>query len=157
MKKSNLVTGLIFLGLSVFAYVEARGMVGKLASDELGPSFWPKILSVAMMILSAALIAQGLLSKQPAGEAPPFDVKSKGFQRVVKLCGLMILFAFVIWVAGIYVGMLVMLPLCMYLHGERDGRILAGLTALIVVFIYLTFGIGLKVPLPKGMLGGYFG
>lgn len=155
MKKSNLVTGLIFLALSVFAYIEARGMVAKLASDQLGPSFWPKILSIAMMILSVILIIQSLLAKQPADAKAPFDVKSEGFRRVVKICGLMILFGALIYAAGIYIGMLVMLPLCMFLHGERNKKILAGLTVLIIAFIYVTFDIGLKVPLPMGLLGSY--
>lgn len=158
MKKSNFATGLFFLALSTYTYLEARGMVGKLASDELGPGFWPKILSVAMIILSVILIVQSLMSKQPAAsEAVPFDVKSEGFRRVAKISALMVLFGVVIYAAGIYVGMLVMLPLCMFLHGERDKRILFGLTAAMIVFIYLTFGIGLKVPLPEGLLGNYLG
>ena len=146
MKKSNFATGLFFLALSIFAYVQARSMMGKLDSDALGPGFWPKLL----------LILQSLFSRQPAAGAP-FDVKSEGFRRVVKISGLMVLFGAVIYAAGIYVGMVVMLPLCMFLHGERNKRILLGLTAAIIVFIYLTFGLGLKVPLPKGLLGSYLG
>lgn len=156
MKKSNFATGLFFLALSIFAYVQARSMMGKLDSDALGPGFWPKLLSAAMMILSVVLILQSLFSGQPAA-GTPFDVKSEGFRRVVKISGLMVLFGAVIYAAGIYVGMVVMLPLCMFLHGERNKRILLGLTAAIIVFIYLTFGLGLKVPLPKGLLGSYLG
>jgi len=156
LKKSNFATGLFFLALSIFAYVQARSMMGKLDSDALGPGFWPKLLSAAMMILSVVLILQSLFSRQPAAGAP-FDVKSEGFRRVVKISGLMVLFGAVIYAAGIYVGMVVMLPLCMFLHGERNKRILLGLTAAIIVFIYLTFGLGLKVPLPKGLLGSYLG
>ena len=158
MKKSNFLTGLFFLALSVLAYIEARGMVGKLASDELGPSFWPKTLSAAMIVLSVILIVQSLFSKQAvAGEDGPFDVKSEGFRRIVKISAPMVLFGIIIYAAGIYAGMVVMLPLCMFLHGEREKRFLFGLTAAIIVFIYLTFSIGLKVPLPRGLLGNYLG
>lgn len=157
MKKSNLVTGVLFLALSIFAYLQAANMVAKLASDQLGPSFWPKCLSIAMMILSVVLIVMGLVGKQPADAKAPFDIKSEGFRRVVKICASMILFGALIYAAGIYIGMLVMLPLCMYLHGERNVKILAGLTVLIVVFIYVVFGIALKVPLPMGLLGDYLG
>lgn len=157
MKKSNLVTGLLFLALSVFAYIEAAQMVAKLASDALGPSFWPKILSIAMGILSVCLIGQGLFGKQPADAKAPFAVKSEGFWRVVKICGSIILFGALIYLAGIYVGMVVMLPLCMFLHGERNPKILAGLTIGIVAFIYAAFELALKVPLPMGLLGNYIG
>lgn len=157
MKKSNLITGLIFLGLSVFAYLEAINMEAKLASDALGPSFWPECLSVAMGILSLCLIGQGLFGKQAADAAPPFAVKSDGFWRVVKISGSIILFGALTYLAGIYIGMVIMLPLCMYLHGERSKKLMACLTGFIVIFIFLTFDVALKVPLPAGLLGNYFG
>lgn len=157
MKKSNLATGLFFLVLSIFAYLEAKDMVGKLASDQLGPSFWPKILSVGMMVLSVVLMIQSLVGKEPADVKAPFDIKSEGFRRVIKISGLMILFGALIYVAGIYIGMLVMLSLCMHLHGECGKRIMAALTVGIVVFIYIIFGVGLKVPLPMGLIRNYFG
>lgn len=152
MKKSNLVTGLVFLALAVFAYAQTPGMVGKLSTDQLGPSFWPKCLSIMMGILSVVMILRGLLEKEAAGAKPVFDVKSEGFRRVVKICGVMILFGILIYVAGIYAGMLVMLPLCMLLHGERSVKIMAALTVGIMAFIFLVFDIGLKVPLPMGLL-----
>lgn len=157
MKKSNLITGLVFLALSVFCYVQALGMVSKLSTDQLGPSFWPKCLSIAMGLLSVLLILKGLLGKTQEGEKAPFDVHSEGFRRVVKISGLMILFGAIIYLAGIYIGMLVMLPLCMFLHGERNGKMMAGITTFILLFIFLVFDIGLKVPLPMGLLGNYIG
>lgn len=69
---------------------------------------------------------------------------------MVKISGVMILFGAVIYLAGIYIGMLVMLPLCMFLHGERSGKIMAGITAFILLFIFLVFDVGLKVPRPWG-------
>lgn len=50
-----------------------------------------------------------------------------------------------------------MLPLCMFLHGERNGKMMAGITTFILLFIFLVFDIGLKVPLPMGLLGNYIG
>ena len=132
-------------------------MVAKLPSDQLGPSFWPKVLSIALGILSVCLIAQGLFGKQPADAKAPFTVKTEGFWRIVKICGAIILFGALIYVAGIYIGMLVMLPLCMFLHGERNVKILVCMTVFIIVFIYLAFGLALKVPLPMGLLGNYIG
>ena len=76
---------------------------------------------------------------------------------MVKISGLMILFGAIIYLAGIYIGMLVMLPLCMFLHGERNGKMMAGITTFILLFIFLVFDIGLKVPLPMGLLGNYIG
>ena len=45
-----------------------------------------------------------------------------------------------------------MMPLCMWLHGERNKKILVGLTGGSCLFIYLVFGLALRVPLPMGLL-----
>ena len=41
MKKANVITGVVFLALSIFAYMQAQKMVGKIMTDALGPGFWP--------------------------------------------------------------------------------------------------------------------
>lgn len=157
MKKTNIATGVLFLLLSIFAYVQTLGMVSKLTTDQLGPSFWPKCLSIGMGILSLLLIVKSLIGKKQEEAQAPFSVKSEGFRRVVKICGVMILFGALIYVAGIYVGMLVMLPLCMLLHGERNVKVIVGLTVAIIAFIFLVFATFLKVPLPMGLIFEIFG
>ena len=82
MKKANVVTGIIFLALSIFAYVESLGMTSMLMTDSLGPSFWPKCLSVVMGSLSIVLILQGLFSKKET-RSSPFAFKTVGFKRMV--------------------------------------------------------------------------
>ncbi len=150
MKRLNFITGLIFLAIAVYAFVSSLGMVAKNANDVLGPAFWPKILAVLMIILSVLLIAESLLSK--SDEPSPIDIRSEGFKRVVKICAVLVLFGILIFFAGIYIAMLAMMPLTMYLHGERKIPVMAGITIGMIVFIYLVFGKALLVPLPTGML-----
>ena len=114
MKKANVITGVVFLALSVFAYMQAQKMVGKIMTDALGPGFWPKVLGLVMAVL--------------------------------------IVFGAILYFLGIYVGILFMMPLCMWLHGERNKKILVGLTVGSCLFIYLVFGLALRVPLPMGLL-----
>ena len=82
MKKANVVTGIIFLALSIFAYVESLGMTSMLMTDSLGPSFWPKCLSVVMGSLSIVLILQGLFSKKET-RSSPFAFKTVGFKLIM--------------------------------------------------------------------------
>ena len=63
MKKANVITGVVFLALSIFAYMQAQKMVGKIMTDALGPGFWPKVLGLVMGVLSLALIVEGLFGK----------------------------------------------------------------------------------------------
>ena len=40
----------------------------------------------------------------------------------------------------------------MMIHGERNVKLLAGLTVVICVFVWLSFDVALRVPLPMGTL-----
>ena len=151
MKKANVVTGIIFLALSIFAYVESLGMTSMLMTDSLGPSFWPKCLSVVMGSLSIVLILQGLFSKKET-RSSPFAFKTVGFKRMVLVSLTLIATGAIIYFLGIYIGILFMLPVCMIIHGERNVKLLAGLTVVICVFVWLSFDVALRVPLPMGTL-----
>ena len=152
MKKANVITGVVFLALSVFAYMQAQKMVGKIMTDALGPGFWPKVLGLVMGVLSLALIVEGLFGKQAEGEKVPIAFGTEGFHRVLKLFAVLIVFGAILYFLGIYVGILFMMPLCMWLHGERNKKILVGLAVGSCLFIYLVFGLALRVPLPMGLL-----
>ena len=152
MKKANVITGVVFLALSIFAYMQAQKMVGKIMTDALGPGFWPKVLGLVMGVLSLALIVEGLFGKQAEGEKVPIAFGTEGFHRVLKLFAVLIVFGAILYFLGIYVGILFMMPLCMWLHGERNKKILVGLTVGSCLFIYLVFGLALRVPLPMGLL-----
>ena len=144
MKKANVVTGIIFLALSIFAYVESLGMTSMLMTDSLGPSFWPGSLSIV-------LILQGLFSKKET-RSSPFAFKTVGFKRMVLVSLTLIATGAIIYFLGIYIGILFMLPVCMFIHGERNVKLLAGLTVVICVFVWLSFDVALRVPLPMGTL-----
>ena len=146
MKKANVVTGIIFLALSIFAYVESLGMTSMLMTDSLGPSFWPKCLSVVMGSLSIVLILQGLFSKKET-RSSPFAFKTVGFKRMVLVSLTLIATGAIIYFLGIYIGILFM-----FIHGERNVKLLAGLTVVICVFVWLSFDVALRVPLPMGTL-----
>ena len=152
MKKANVITGVVFLALSIFAYMQAQKMVGKIMTDALGPGFWPKVLGLMMGVLSLALIVEGLFGKQAEGEKVPIAFGTEGFHRVLKLFAVLIVFGAIVYFLGIYVGILFMMPLCMWLHGERNKKILVGLAVGSCLFIYLVFGLALRVPLPMGLL-----
>ena len=152
MKKANVITGVVFLALSIFAYMQAQKMVGKIMTVALGPGFWPKVLGLMMGVLSLALIVEGLFGKQAEGEKVPIAFGTEGFHRVLKLFAVLIVFGAILYFLGIYVGILFMMPLCMWLHGERNKKILVGLAVGSCLFIYLVFGLALRVPLPMGLL-----
>ena len=108
-------------------------------------------LSVVMGALSIVLILQGLFSKKET-RSSPFAFKTVGFKRMVLVSLTLIATGAIIYFLGIYIGILFMLPVCMFIHGERNVKLLAGLTVVICVFVWLSFDVALRVPLPMGTL-----
>ena len=100
MKKANVITGVVFLALSIFAYMQAQKMVGKIMTDALGPGFWPKVLGLMMGVLSLALIVEGLFGKQAEGEKVPIAFGTEGFHRVLKLFAVLIVFGAILYFLG---------------------------------------------------------
>jgi len=152
MKKSNTVTGIVMLAISVFAYIYSSGLKAKLPTDPLGPSAWPKCLSLALGFFSIILLLQGILTKKENAKEEPFDFKSEGFLRVCKLCGVLIAFVALAYVVGIYIALVFMVPLTMYILGERKKMLMLIFTVSAVVFIFVVFKLLLMVPLPTGKL-----
>lgn len=153
MKKYNIGTGVLFLLLAIGAYIMTFSMGAKFGTDNLGPAFWPKCLTIALGVLSILLILETLLVKKGADvDAPtPINFKSENVQRVLKIAAVLIVFGFITGILGIYIGMLFMMPVCMYLLGERNWKVLVLLSCATCVGIYLIFSLALRVPLPTGI------
>lgn len=94
----------------------------------------------------------GRADPQKQGQAAPIHFKSEGFHRVVKLSGVLIIFAAITYFLGIYIGLLLMVPTVMYLLGERKKLILAVFSVSTCLFVFMIFKLLLMVPLPTGLL-----
>ena len=151
MKKYNIGTGVVFLLLAVLAYMETFSMSAKFGTDHLGPAFWPRCLCIALGVFSALLILEGLLSAKGKETPAPIDFKSENVRRVLKIIVVMVAFGAVTGIFGIYVGILLMMPSCMYLLGERNKKAFVFLSVAMCIGVYFVFGLALKVPLPSGV------
>ena len=125
MKKCNIIIGVVFLIISLGAYVIGAPLTAKLPTDPLGPAWWPKYLSLALAVFSILLILQNILIPKEKEQPAPFNLKSEGFHRVLKLCGVLIIFVILTFFLSVYIGLLLMVPTVMYLLGERQKKILA--------------------------------
>lgn len=152
MKKSNIVTGFIFLAISIAGYIIGSGFKSALTTDPLGPAFWPKTVSAAMGVFSIILILQGVFTKKENEGPPPFDFKSEGFWRMIKLAAVLIAFLLITYYVGIYIGLVFMIPTTMFLLGERNKKLMVIFTVAAVIFFYIVFKRLLMVPLPEGKL-----
>ncbi len=117
-----------------------------------GPGFLPFWLALAIIALGSVLVVRTVSADASGGEIIEWPDRG-GWRRiaivlVVLAAGLLLLnrlgfFAItVLYVALVGFGM-----------GMRSWRVLAPVSLLTALAIYVVFGVWLKVPLPKGILG----
>ena len=81
MKKADIIAGILGILLSFYIFMESA----KFPEDNvllMGPSFFPRILAVLMLIMSIALIVIALMGKS-AKTAEKLDIRDPGIQRSI--------------------------------------------------------------------------
>ncbi len=152
MKKYNIGISVVLILLSALMIRSSLQSGAAVQGTAMGPGVWPMILSVAMILLSVILIIQTLVRPRPEGEEKPIDFRSPGMKRIYILIGLLALFCLLLKLFGFYIAIIYLIPSVMFLLGERRPLVLIGLTAGIVVFIFIVFVMLLQLKMPGGIL-----
>lgn len=152
MKKYNIGISAVLILLSALMIRSSLQSGAAVQGTAMGPGVWPMILSVAMILLSVILIIQTLVRPRPEGEEKPIDFRSPGMKRIYILIGLLALFCLLLKLFGFYIAIIYLIPSVMFLLGERRPLVLIGLTAGIVVFIFIVFVMLLQLKMPGGIL-----
>ena len=115
--KTNLVSGIIFLILSVAIYVLIPGQIAQPSHLGAGPSprTIPKLVSAVMFICSLLLIVQSLVFKKEKVIVIDFSEEKSVFKAILFI----ILFGVLMITAGYLVAVWVTLPIMLYFMGER--------------------------------------
>lgn len=149
VNRHDLVSGLFWLGLSVFLMVKALGLgVGPFMSPEPGfMLFWSSLLC---SMLSVLLIAKSLLGK--GGRTMLTDSwRGLAWWNPALATVLLLLYASSVKATGWLLAMSGLMTL-LYALG-RIGLSLSIAGAIVTVFLaYVIFHFGLQVPFPRGIL-----
>lgn len=148
MKKYNLIAAAVFALVGVGMIVSIRGFEYN-GLSEIGAGFWPRVLGVLMILLSAAYAVETLCGKE---DPVSIDFKSEGLRRVYGMCGILLVFAILIKVLGFFCGAAFFIPSCMWVFGERSKKKIFVITAGVVLFVYVVFVALLQIGLPRGFL-----
>jgi hypothetical protein len=163
MNWSNIVIGIILLIVSAFYYLSTSDFPPPTKADNLGPSFFPTLLTVTLAVLSLLLILGSLLSRRSGNEdgavikgaerleEDSFSGENISYKLLLGTIGLSILYVGLLSVLGFLVCTpLFLIILIRFLGYERWVNNVAasvGLTAT----LYLLFVIALGVNLPQGI------
>lgn len=115
--RTNIVSGIIFAVASVMLLLMVPSQVPIPAYDNGGPSprIIPYIVLGGILLCSLGLIAQSLIFKRET--IVEFDFKVEKASLIVM--GLMLLFGFITIRFGFIAGVVLVLPLMLFVFGER--------------------------------------
>lgn len=144
-----LAGGFFVLGVLMFWYTRQFAYNGL---ESFGTGFWPRVIAAIMMVCSALLFVQSLLSKDPEKDEIVIDWKSEGMKRVYKVAVILVVFCVALYFIGLCLALLFMIFGIMWSMEERRIPFLVITPVGCSLFIYVVFQILLKVKLPAGIL-----
>ncbi len=166
-KLRDVRTGIFILILSVFMLFISNNILDSKVS-ELGPDFMPKIISIAMMIVSAILIANSLFlnrklkstnnteeqekSEEEYKEELSKVSKKANFKNVALTMGLLFLYISLINIVGFIIMTIIFIVLQIMIYSEDKKaniirNIFIGVIVTVVIFIIFNYGFNIMIPL----------
>lgn len=147
MKKYNYIVSVLMMVLSGYILFETSTYeIGQ--SAQKNPAVWPRFLAIALIVLSVVLIIETIFSHDPEMENFSIDWKGPGMKKVYIMFGFTIGFVIVLKIFGMLIALLILIPAIEWLMGCRNRVMLIALPVGLVAFVYVFFGIIMKLTLP---------
>ncbi len=147
---SDLLVGLLFLGLAVFIIVESAGMLhrGQYLVD--APGFIPLLMGVSLLVLSVIIITQMIIKKAYLDVAgwTLDNLRNDDFKRWMAVFGITAVYFILVGRFSFYVLTFAYL-LAMFLYFRSTKIWLMLLVSFgVSLLVYLVFYLGFRMPLP---------
>lgn len=168
-RRRDLVAALLCLmfGLAAVLFLIPRGVAvpGSAKVAALSPDFWPRLIAYGAIAASVFLFIETLIVRQAAArpdDAEPDDAEEEARYRLAALPATVrvavlvaALFAFYagLTALGVVAASILLLFAMMLFFGERDIRLVAGLSVAIPLLLYAFFRYAASVPIPLGIFG----
>ena len=150
MRRRNIIAGSFLIAMAVGYGVLASQLPARTLPNTPDPSFFPWINTVILLVLSAALLGQGLLTPADDGEpAPPAR-----FADGAWLIATLIAYLVVLPGLGFLVASVPFFGALMVLFGERRPLWLVAGGVAVPLLLFVLFRYGLRIFLPLGVLQG---
>ena len=157
LRSRDLWAGLVFLllGLLLITYLIPAGVVEpkKVKFAVLSPSYYPRIVAIAMSIIGLAIIIGAVRAKPNDDALLAFNINA-----AFKVCIVFIVLfatAYALPDAGFVLATMVALAVMMMLAGERNPLVIAAVAILLPIFLHFFFSKVANIPIPGGILDPY--
>ncbi len=137
---ANVWLGMFLIVFSIVFYLMAGNFINPEAAT------WPRLILIITAFLSVMLFLQGVrLTLKKADPEMPSLHRLKGPMSAVIL---ILAYAVLMNYTGYFFSTAIFLPIAMFALGQRDWKILLGVTAGLELFIYVLFVVQLKLRMP---------
>lgn len=145
----NRISGFFFLFLGIFLWIAIPYQIKSDGMTTMGPEFFPKFLSVGLIILSILLIIQTFVKeKQGRGQnSKNFDINLKSELRVLLIFFIITIYAVMIPYLGFVISTILFMGIALFLLNVRKWYFYGALIAFSFV-VYYVFEKLLYVQLP---------
>jgi hypothetical protein len=149
---SNIVSALVIIGISLFFYYLTTHFPIVKGYQQMGDAFWPQLVLLVLIGLSAILIFQFLLKGKKKGsikKASPEETLDR--PALLKTMGVMLLYVLCIPYLGFLVSTFLALILFSYLMGDRKKSRMLYFSLGMTIATYLVFGLLIYTAMPRGV------
>jgi putative tricarboxylic transport membrane protein len=156
MFKGEITICSVVFFISLYLFTVAAGYRGNEIYGKLGPGFWPKLILLCMMALSAWIAVDAFRARKISGKAKNTVAGKRGVERIRFFSALLIMvgYFFLLNIVGFVALTPFFLVGFMILLGEKSWPWMVGLSVGMTALIVIAFTQAMYVPLPRGI--GFF-
>ncbi len=148
MGRKNIIAALVLLGIGIGYGILTSRLPGSTARGVPGPAFFPWLVDICLLVLSAALLVQGIILVRREG-AVRLQLPS---WRVATTLILFVIYMAVLPFLGFIWASIPFFAALMMLYGARRKVFIVASSAGVPFFLFYLFGQVFKIPLPQGSL-----
>jgi hypothetical protein len=150
MARRNIAAGVALAGFACwYAYLTGNLPDRDVMPNTPGPAFFPTLIATLILVLATAMAVVGFrqLRSEAAGGAEPF-VQREGAYAIIAF----LIYLVALTHAGFIIASIPFFAVLMYLYGGRNLAVLALVSVVVPVVLYVVFRHGFHVVLPRGPL-----
>ena len=156
-KRGEFILGVVLLVVFVVFFIEAQripaGFMVESVQREVGADFWPKLLLCLLIILTAALNVQLLVTRKRSDKTATQDSdgEKEHWRSWLFLVLAIVIYVSIQYLVGFLIASLFLVIVSTYILGYRRKWPSAIMGLSVTLLFVLVFGRFLFVPLPKGV------
>lgn len=149
MKKCNYVISAVaaVLGVAILALSAGLG-IGFKEEGGISAGTWPSIMGGVMVGAAVILLIMTLVNRKKYEEME-VTLKLPANRRVYLVMGIMAAYCVLLNILGIYISGVILIPVLMWILGERNKKKMALVTIVILISIFIIFNMILGTKLPE--------